>query len=385
VIRRLLPSLALGASLATALFAAAPLTAQQAAEPWKDSFYPIIRYSGNDGVSLGIRYAWTQRSRYEDPYFNSGAIVTDLAWSASGSLGASVRFKAPGLSRNWRFDVGLGAIKQNRYEFYGVGENTTYHADSVTDTQKYYYRVRRAQISARGEASRRLLGRLWLTGMAQWKTTKFSDLPGPSIFTTEFPKELNENDIIGRIGVVFDNRDNDYDTHRGMLLDAGLLRGTAGEGYGRWVFEGRGWIPFGEWNSTWISLRGVAAAQTDGVLPLDSKLYLPTWEGQVLVLGGAESHRGFLDQRYIGRDLLFANAAVNHDILNGGIFAFGATAFMDAGRVFEESKFKLSTEGMKVGGGGGLYLRFLQTGVYTFNFGTGPDGFIFTLGNSWMF
>jgi hypothetical protein len=40
---------------------------------------------------------------------------------------------------------------------------------------------------------------------------------------------------------------------------------------------------------------------------------------------------------------------------------------------------------MKVGGGGGLYLRFLQTGIYTFNFGTGPDGFMFTLGNSWMF
>jgi len=27
----------------------------------------------------------------------------------------------------------------------------------------------------------------------------------------------------------------------------------------------------------------------------------------------------------------------------------------------------------------------MQTGVYTFNFAEGPDGFVFTLGNSWMF
>ena len=40
---------------------------------------------------------------------------------------------------------------------------------------------------------------------------------------------------------------------------------------------------------------------------------------------------------------------------------------------------------MKVGGGAGIYLRLMQTGVYTFNFAEGPDGFVFTLGNSWMF
>ena len=80
------------------LLAAVPLAAQEEKEPWKDSFYPILRYSGNDGVSIGVRYAWTQRSRYEDPFFNSGAIIGDLAWSASGSLGASIRFKGPGRS-----------------------------------------------------------------------------------------------------------------------------------------------------------------------------------------------------------------------------------------------------------------------------------------------
>ncbi len=367
------------------LLGAAPLAAQETQEPWKDSFFPIIRYSGNDGVSLGLRYSWSQRAPYGSPYFNNGSVVGDLAYSVSGSVGASVRFKAPGIRRNWRFDLGLGAIKQARYEFYGVGENTTYEPDSVTDDNKYYYRVRRAQVQARAEASRRIAGRLWLTGMALWKTTQFTDLPGPSVFTDEFGSELKETDAIGRIGLAYDSRDNDYDTHRGALVEAGILRGSYNGGYGRWVVDGRGWVPFGEWQSTWISARVVAAARTDGELPLDAKLYVPVWEGQVRVLGGAESHRGFLDQRYVGRDLLFGNLAVNHDLMNAGLFAAGLSGFVDAGRVFEESDFRLTTEGMKVGGGGGVYLRFLQTGIYTFNFATGPDGFMFTLGNSWMF
>jgi len=151
------------------------------------------------------------------------------------------------------------------------------------------------------------------------------------------------------------------------------------------VAEGRAWIPFGEWRSTWFSLRGVAAGAS-GDVPLDAKLYLPVFEGQVRVLGGAESHRGLLDQRYVGRDLLFGNLTLHHDLVNGGgLMAAGLIGFVDAGRVFENEKFSLTTKGMKVGGGAGLYLRLMQTGVYTFNFAEGQDGFVFTLGNSWMF
>ncbi|HVX88839.1 MAG TPA: hypothetical protein VG940_07935, partial [Gemmatimonadales bacterium] len=109
-------------------------------------------------------------------------------------------------------------------------------------------------------------------------------------------------------------------------------------------------------------------------------------EGQVRVLGGAESHRGMLDQRYVGRGLLVGNLTLHHDLFNaGGLMAGGLIAFVDAGRVFENDDFTFTTEGMKVGGGAGLYFRLMQTGVYTFNFGQGPDGFVFTLGNSWMF
>lgn len=365
---------------------AAPLAAQTDQEPWRDSYYPVIAYSGNDGVSFGARFALTQRADYDAPYFHKGAFIADASISTSGSYLVGLRLKAPGIRRGWRFDLSTSAAKQSRFEFYGLGERTSYHADSVTNDQPYYYKVRRAQLLAKAEVGRRLVGRWWLTGMAAWKQSDFTDFPGPSIFSDAFGSTLSESDAMGRLGLVYDSRENEYDTHRGLLVDVGLLHGTGdGDGYDRWTAEARGWVPFGEWRSTWLSGRVVASDAT-GDLPLDARFYLPVWEGQVRVLGGAESHRGMLDQRYVGRGLLFGNLTVHHDLFNaGGLAAGGLLLFADAGRVFEDDDFAFTTEGMKVGGGAGLYFRLMQTGVYTFNFAQGPDGFVFTLGNSWMF
>ncbi|HET7042221.1 MAG TPA: hypothetical protein VFI13_09375 [Gemmatimonadales bacterium] len=372
-------------SLASLILFATPLSAQTAEEPWRDSFYPIISYSGNDGVSLAVRYAWNKRAPWQAPYFYAGRVVLDAGVSASGSYLGSVWFHAPGLRPGWRLDAVATATQQARYEYYGLGEATRYHADSVFSTQQYYYKMRRTQQQLRAELSRRLAGHLWLTGTARYARTTFNDLPGPSLYEADFADGRLETDATARAGLVFDSRENDYDTHHGVLLDAAVLKGTFGAGYQRWMVEGRAWIPFGEWRSTWLALRGVASAAS-GDVPLDARLYLPVFEGNVRVLGGAESHRGMLDQRFVGRDLLFGNLTLHHDLVNaGGVMAAGLIAFADAGRVFEQEKFSLTTTGMKVGGGGGFYLRLMQTGVYTFNFGEGPDGFVFTLGNSWMF
>jgi hypothetical protein len=40
---------------------------------------------------------------------------------------------------------------------------------------------------------------------------------------------------------------------------------------------------------------------------------------------------------------------------------------------------------MKVGGGGGVALRFMRLSTFTFNFAGGPDGFNFTAGTGWSF
>jgi hypothetical protein len=53
--------------------------------------------------------------------------------------------------------------------------------------------------------------------------------------------------------------------------------------------------------------------------------------------------------------------------------------------VFENEDFKLTTEHMKVGGGGGIGLRILRSTIFTFNYARGPDGGNFSVGSGWMF
>jgi outer membrane protein assembly factor BamA len=77
---------------------------------------------------------------------------------------------------------------------------------------------------------------------------------------------------------------------------------------------------------------------------------------------------------------------VRHDVLPfGDLGAVSVVAFLDAGRVFEQESFRLTTEDMKVGAGGGIALRILRSTIFTFNFAGGPDGFKFSIGNGWMF
>ena len=77
---------------------------------------------------------------------------------------------------------------------------------------------------------------------------------------------------------------------------------------------------------------------------------------------------------------------MRHDLLAlGDLGAITLLAFLDAGRVFEGEDFKLTTEDMKVGGGGGIGVRILRSSIFVFNYARGPDGGSFSVGSGWMF
>ena len=63
----------------------------------------------------------------------------------------------------------------------------------------------------------------------------------------------------------------------------------------------------------------------------------------------------------------------------------GLLGFVDAGRVFEDEQFSLTTSDMKVGGGAGIGLRFLRTTAFTLSVAAGPDKTRLTFGFGWMF
>jgi outer membrane protein assembly factor BamA len=214
-------------------------------------------------------------------------------------------------------------------------------------------------------------------------SVRFSTLPGPSLFATDFGEVLKEDDVAGRIALIYDTRDIEYNTQQGLLLEAGAQVGSGADGYTRLYSVLRGYVSPRE--GTVIAVR-LAGSGMGGTPTLNARYELPAWEDRLQVLGGEQSHRSFDTGRLAGRGTLFGNLEVRHDLLNlGDLGAITLLGFVDAGRVFEEESFRLTTEDMEVGGGGGVGLRILRSTIFTFNFAGGPDGFNFEVGSGWMF
>jgi outer membrane protein assembly factor BamA len=243
--------------------------------------------------------------------------------------------------------------------------------------------VRRTRYGGKVELSRRLSGpwQAAFQGNVEW--TRFTTLPLPSLFRSDFGTELRETDVSGRLALVYDTRDNEFNTHSGLLLEVGAQLGSGNEGYGRLYSVLRGYLTVREGTVVAARLAGSAMSRDP---TLNARYYLPAWENQIPVLGGQYSHRSFDTGRFAGKHVLFGNLEVRHDLLPfGDLGAVTLLAFLDAGRVFEGESFTITGDGIKVGGGGGVALRILRSSIFAFNFAGGPDGFNFSVGSGWMF
>ncbi len=351
---------------------------------WRTSYFPYLSGGANDSPVLAFRLRHWQPADYEARTTYTAALNADVGIASRGSRFASLQFKAPGLRDGWRLAV-QGALERHaRYGYFGLGNATVYDKDAVGDDTPFLYRMRRTRYRLSAEVTRRLKGPLQVAALAEYEHARFTSLPGPSAFTSDFPAgELKQDDVAGRLALVYDTRDNEFNTHQGLLLEAGTQIGSGGDGYTRQYVILRGYLPVRE--GTVIAAR-VAGSGMGGTPPLDARFTLPGWEQPIPVLGGQYSNRGLDYGRLTGRGTLFGNLEVRHDLLPfGDLGAVTLIAFLDAGRVFEQEDFSLTTEDMKVGGGGGVALRILRSSIFTFNFAGGPDGFNFSVGSGWMF
>jgi outer membrane protein assembly factor BamA len=365
---------------------ALPLAAQGGAgnAPWRDSFYPFFPSLGNNFPLIAFHFEERKAADYyaRTPY--AGLLSVDIGSGFTGARMAVVRFHAPLLKENWRLATALGTTRETRLGYYGLGNDTDFESDSVRGSQPHWYEARRARYFANAEVSRRLAGPLYLAGAGGVERSNLSDLSKPSLFRTELgTADLSDTDVRGRLSLVLDLRDNEFNTTRGVFGQVSIGAGSGGDGYTRLTADLRGYLPIRE--GTVFAAR-VAGSSLSSKAPLNARFEVPLWEGEISVLGGANSHRGLSFQRLAGRGVLMAAAELRHDLLNlGDLGAFTLFAFADAGRVFEQEDFELTTEDMKVGGGGGLAIRLMRFTIWTFNFGGGPDGFQFSAGSGWAF
>jgi len=366
--------------------AATPDSTEQYSVPWRTSYFPYLTGAANDGPVLAGRIRFWQPAPYEARYTATAALSVDAGISPRGSRGITAQFRAPGLWKDWRLTVLAGADRLVRYGYFGLGNATEYDKDLVNPSEPFLYRVRRTRYRGVAEVTRVVHRPFMVASQANVEQVRFTSLPGPSVFGSDVPSgELEENDAAGRLALVYDTRDNEYNTHSGLLLEAGTQVGSggSGNGYTRQYAMFRGWLPVRE--GTVIAAR-VAGSGMGGRPTLNSRFALPGWEQPVPVLGGEYSHRSLDTGRLAGKGTLFANLEVRHDLLPfGDLGAITLIAFADAGRVFEQEGFRVTTKDMKVGGGGGVALRILRSTIFTFNFAGGPDGFNFSVGSGWAF
>jgi outer membrane protein assembly factor BamA len=351
---------------------------------WRTSWFPYLSGGANDTPVLSFRLRHWQAADYEARSTYTAAFNADAGIASKGSRYVSATFKAPEYWKGWRLALQATAERQARLGYFGLGNDTQFDKNAVTNETPFPYRMRRTRYRVMAEVTRQIKGPLHVALLTGYTRARFTSLPGPSAFATDFPSgDFTQHDVSGRLALIYDTRDNEYNTHQGLLLEAGTQAGTGGDNYTRQYAILRGYVQVRE--GTVLAAR-LAGSGMGGTSSLDARFALPGWEKEVPVLGGQYSQRGLDYGRLTGRGVLFGNFEVRHDLLPfGDLGAITLVAFLDAGRVFEQEGFKLTTKDMKVGGGGAVALRILRSTILEFNFAGGPDGFQFSVGNGWMF
>ena len=384
----------LAGGLALLVVAASPAAAQDDM-PWAASYYPYVVKGPNDKLSLVLHYQYAQNADYYDAVPFAKSFSAEAGANADGGRFLVARFKGPRIAPGWRLFAEAGAVREARFGYYGLGNDT----EEIDDPDNpYATRIRRNRYYAQVDGTRHVAGPLQVFLGGGIVRAEYSALPGASVaqgdcfgfMNTPTPQTIaaqpagdcsGDTDAWGRLGFAVDTRDREMVTSRGVLLEAGVFAGSGGDGYSGLYGIAQGFVSPRE--GLVLGARALGRAMSDGA-PLDARYRMPAWERDIPTLGGPYSHRSFIYGRYTGRHVLLGNLEARQDILNFGDYgAITAVGFLDAGRVHEGVPEE--SDDLHVGGGGGLALRILRSTVLTFNFAGGPDGFLFSMGTGWAF
>lgn len=384
-------------ALATLATAAAPLSAQavdttHAADttyyggnPWRLSYFPGLQGGTNDGVMPAFRVRYFQQAAYDDKVTVNARLTGTAAVSFKGSFLFNANFVAPRLAPGWRLYANLLAFRENRFGYFGLGNQTEYNPDLVTDAQPYFYRARRIRYQARVDLTRHVAGPFSVALAGEAELARFKALDSASVFRGEFGSELKQDDASGRLALLFDTRDNEYDPHHGLLLELGgqVASGGPTGGYERVYGLFRGYQAL---TPKTVAAGRIGFSDLSSNPTLDARFTIPAWETTVDVLGGQLSNRGFFVGRYAGRGSLFGNLELRQEVKNvREVAQVMVVGFLDAGRVFENEDFRFTFDQVKVAGGVGVGIKLLRSTIFLLNIGRGPDGFRFSASNGWMF
>lgn len=322
------------------------LSAQDTAQayPWRLSYFPYVTASPNDGVMAMGRAVLFRQSRWDDRVSVRDQVAVEGGYSTKDSWLLRARGDFPRLADGWR----VQAIAQ-------AEGNSGYFAD--------YELVKHAtrQLVA-AEITRNVQGPLSIAVRGELSHLAIDYLVVGAASGTE-------TDVRGRIALVLDLRDREYDTRRGALLQAGVLLGSADNGYHGGYGLASGWVALSPTTRATARVGARLLSEYSGH-PIDAGRLVPGWEDEFIAGGGPESNRALREGAKTDQRMLLASAEIRHDVFTFPGGAVGVIAFVDGSRVYNSFTIPNAPTGglfdnWTFGPGGGVALRLLRNAVLT--------------------
>ncbi|MGH7582411.1 MAG: hypothetical protein ACREL5_04195 [Gemmatimonadales bacterium] len=298
----------IAALLSFSLLSFSPLFAQDTTQtyPWRLSWFPYPLASPNDGLMGLARAVWFRQSRWDDRVSIADQVAIDAGYSTKDAWLARVQGDFPRLAPGWRLQAFAEAAGLPHYLPGNIlGEKATREIAGF-------------------DVTRTLHGRLYLALRAEAMHVRIPvDSNGQEITTSG---ATTETDIRGRLALIYDARDREYDTRSGFLFQGGPIAGSADNGYGGFYLLASVWLPLGE--RTRLLVRTGGRNAEDG--RIDASRIVPAWEDEFVAGGGPESNRGLPVAAEAHANTYMSSIELRHDlkVFPGG--ALAVIAFVDA-------------------------------------------------------
>jgi hypothetical protein len=388
-VRRVPAALAAAALL---LGSAAPVTAQQRAEPWLFRLLIFPSWNGLEGFGASLLTGWRAPAR-PGPVPTTAAVELSGKLTTSGTRGVQLAYDAPGLWRDWRLLALAGVDRATRAPYFGLGNEPIPDSLESPFYTKRYFRYSLLRTTALAAVQRRLTGPVRLMVGAQARHYRALPLDGdPTRLSDDLAAGLVTDTGSGdgvelKGGLLYDTRDEEASPSRGLLLEALVGRGLGGAGdwaYTRWLLGARQFIPLGEF--TTLALR-----QTVELADRDLPFFiayerLTGWRPED-GFGSPTTLRTHLPGRFLASNRALVSADLRYkkwDVpLPRSPFRLWLLAFGDVGRVWLDAE-RPSLEDLHLDAGVGFRLQFSKGSMFGLDVGMNNDtGFEF--GTSFVF
>lgn len=325
------------------------------AYPWRISHFPYVTSSPNDGLMVLYRGVLFRQSRWNDRASIHDQVALEGGYSTKSAWLLRARGDFPRIGDGWRLQV-IGEATRTPHYLAGNGFDTeaTRTIGSIEVTRRI---VRGLHIAARGAA------------------VHVSFATDPELLALTIAPE---SDLRGRLALVYDHRNREYDTRSGFLLEGGIFGGTAAESYlGSYVLA-KAWLPLSE--RTRLALRH--GIRQGGGHAIDAVRVIPAWEDEFVSGGGPQSNRGLAIGSHSAELAVVMSAEVRHDVKVFPVGAIAVLGFVEATTKTGESglgPFRDLTPTV----GGGLALRLLRNAVLTATVGVAESKARLYISSGW--